>query len=195
MAMRKLSPMNSSDEVEGFRQAMRLHSGGVVMVTIWIDGRPWGLTISSCCSISAEPPQVLISLGSQTVTCEQVESTGRFGISLLSTRHIELAEVGAATGSPKFVDEYCEPAGDIEEGSPQVRDALYHLDCVVRASHQIADHTIFIGSVRETLCETEPGKLDPLIYFDRAYREVGGGLRETLSKGAVPPSKKFPQDP
>lgn len=177
MAAEQAARHSQVDQIEGFRQAMRLHSGGVVMVTLRVDGRPWGLTISSCCSVSTEPPQVLISLGSRTVTAQQVTRTGRFGISLLSARHVELAELGAATGVPKFVDAYCERCDPRDERPPRVRDALYHLDCLLTASHEIADHTIFIAHVQETRCENTPDRMDPLIYFDRAYRRVGGGLR------------------
>ncbi|MGH2970263.1 MAG: flavin reductase family protein, partial [Solirubrobacteraceae bacterium] len=62
-------------EAAAFKAAMRVLAGGVVMVTTRVDGRPWGLTISSCCSLSAEPPQLLVSLGSQTVTCREVLSS------------------------------------------------------------------------------------------------------------------------
>jgi flavin reductase (DIM6/NTAB) family NADH-FMN oxidoreductase RutF len=161
---------------DGFREAMRLLASGVVMVTTRLDGRPWGLTISACCSLSAEPPQILISLGSKTVTCRQVVATGQFGLSLLATRHRELAEAGAAPGVPKFVDDYCEDGDDPAERLPRVRGALYHLDCVVTDTREIADHTVIVGEVRHALSGAASGEADPLIYFDRTYRQMGSGL-------------------
>jgi flavin reductase (DIM6/NTAB) family NADH-FMN oxidoreductase RutF len=159
----------------GFRAAMRLLVSGVVMVTTRLDGRPWGLTISACCSLSAQPPQVLISLGSATVTCRQVLQTGQFGLSLLSTEHRRLAEVGAAPGTPKFVDDFCEHCEAAGDGSPRVRGALYHLDCVVATSQVIADHTVVIGEVKQAVPGDE-AEVEPLIYFDRTYRQVGSGV-------------------
>jgi flavin reductase (DIM6/NTAB) family NADH-FMN oxidoreductase RutF len=51
------------DVGSAFREAMSLLAAAVVMVTTRIDGRPWSLTISSCCSVSVAPPMILISLG------------------------------------------------------------------------------------------------------------------------------------
>ncbi len=51
---------------DAFRHAMRLLAGGVVVVTTRVDGRPWGLTVSACCSLTAAPPRVLVSLDART---------------------------------------------------------------------------------------------------------------------------------
>jgi flavin reductase (DIM6/NTAB) family NADH-FMN oxidoreductase RutF len=169
-------PTGTSAQNAGFREAMRFLASGVVMVTTRLDGRPWGLTISACCSLSADPPQILISLGSQTVTCQQVLGAGRFGLSLLATRHRELAEAGSAPGVPKFVDDYCDDGDGPADRLPRVRGAMYHLDCSVTHTHQISDHTVIVGEVMHALSGAATGEADPLIYFDRTYRQVGSGL-------------------
>jgi flavin reductase (DIM6/NTAB) family NADH-FMN oxidoreductase RutF len=158
-----------------FRDAMRLLPSGVVMVTVCVDGRPWGLTISSCCSLSAEPPQILISLSTRTVTCRQILDGGRFGISVLGADHGEVAALGAAAGAAKFVDGYCD-ACDGEVASPRVRGAVYHLDCRLAAAHEHADHTVIVGAVLSADRTPAEPVSDPLIYFDRTYRRVGADL-------------------
>jgi flavin reductase (DIM6/NTAB) family NADH-FMN oxidoreductase RutF len=157
-----------------FRDAMALLASGLTMVTTRIDGRPWGLTISSCTSLSADPPQVLVSLGTRTVTCRQIAATRRFGLSLLGAHHRRLAQVGAAPGAPKFVDDHCEDEGD--EQCPRVRGALYHLDCDVSHVTAVADHTIFVGQVTRWVPGAVSGSVEPLIYFDRGYRGVTANL-------------------
>jgi flavin reductase (DIM6/NTAB) family NADH-FMN oxidoreductase RutF len=156
-----------------FREAMSLLVSGVVMVTTRIDERPWGLTISSCCSFSAAPPQILISLGSHTVTADRVSRSRKFGVALLSTQHRELAEYGSAPGSPKFVDDHC--FDDHPDVSPRVRDALYHLDCHVTAATTLADHTVFIGEVVSVVAGSRAD--EPLVYYNRNYHQVGSHLR------------------
>ena len=158
-----------------FRRAMRQLAGGVVMVTTHVDERPWGLTISAFCSVSVDPPQILISLASRTVTCTQIQESGEFGISLLAEKHLPLAEVGAATGAPKFVDEFCDsdPRG---QKPPRVKDALYHLDCVVTSTHLAGDHTLFIARVEDAVGAASEAAPNPLLYFDQAYRQMGEGL-------------------
>jgi flavin reductase (DIM6/NTAB) family NADH-FMN oxidoreductase RutF len=159
-----------------FADAMRRLPSGVVMVTVRVGGRPWGLTISSCSSLSAEPPQILISLGSKTVTCREILSSGRFGISVLGADHRHVATLGAAAGVAKFVDEYCSDCYPEDVEMPRVQDALHHLDCTLVASHEHADHTVIVGAVERAFAGAGQNGADPLIYFDRTYRRIGDSL-------------------
>ena len=68
---------------DSFREAMGRLAAGVVMVTCSVDGRPWGLTVTACCSVSIEPPLLLVSLGRESSTASAVRRTGSFGVSLL----------------------------------------------------------------------------------------------------------------
>src|SRR5690348_2681388 len=79
-----LAPPGAPVEGEVFKLAMRALAAGVVIVTTRLDGRPWGLTISSCCSLSLEPPQLVVGLRSDTVSCQQILASGRFGVSILA---------------------------------------------------------------------------------------------------------------
>jgi flavin reductase (DIM6/NTAB) family NADH-FMN oxidoreductase RutF len=151
---------------------MRILPSGVVMVTVDVDGRPWGLTISSCASLSVEPPQVVLSLASHTVTCRRILATRSFGLSLLGADHRHVAEHGAAPGTAKFIDEFCVPGRG--EFMPSVRDAAYHLGCSLVAAHVHADHTLVVGGVVEA--SKAPASQEPMVYFDRAFRRVGERL-------------------
>jgi flavin reductase (DIM6/NTAB) family NADH-FMN oxidoreductase RutF len=166
------------DEIDrtAFVNAMGQLPSGVVLVTVCVGGRPWGLTISSCSSLSAEPPQILISIGSRTVTCKEIVAGGRFGISVLGAEHREVATLGSATGVAKFVDEYCQACDSDGGEMPRVHDALYHLDCQLVAAHEHADHTVIVGGVDRAVAGPGATVSDPLIYFDRAYRRIGDSL-------------------
>lgn len=155
-----------------FRSAMRLLPSGVVMVTVDVDGRPWGLTISSCSSLSVEPPQILICLASRTVTCRRIIATDRFGVSVLGADHRQVAEHGAAPGTAKFIDDFCDPVRG--QGVPSVRGAAYHLACSLVAAHEHADHTVIVGGVVGATAASAPP--EPLVYFDRAFRRLGERL-------------------
>lgn len=164
-------PLDSS----AFLDAMRMLPAGVVMVTVSVDGRPWGLTVSSCTSLTADPPQILVSLGTRTVTCRQILEGGAFGVSVLAADQLEVAALGAATGVAKFVDGYCDERED-EVASPRLRGAVYHLDCRSVAVHEHADHTIVVGAVAQAFARPG-GPGEPLIYFDRAFRRVGDDIQ------------------
>jgi flavin reductase (DIM6/NTAB) family NADH-FMN oxidoreductase RutF len=155
---------------ESYVAAMSKLASGVVMVTTRIDGKAWGLTVSSCISLSAKPPTLLISLSAATESARSIAEAGWFGASVLGERAVEVARRGAARGEPKFVDSYCDPRPD-ETAPPLLAGALAHLDCEVTQTLVVADHQLFIGEVREiVLCE-EDG--EPLLYFARAWRKLG----------------------
>jgi flavin reductase (DIM6/NTAB) family NADH-FMN oxidoreductase RutF len=158
---------------ERFKGAMRVLATGVVIVTVEVDGRLWGLTINSCCSISANPPQILISLA-HTASCRKpLLESGRFGLSILGVEQLELAELGAVPGGPKQLDVFAErPAA--EEAPAMIAGALAHLDCVVGEAFEVSDHTLVIGVVREAI--VAPDRHDPLLYYDRAFHRLGPAL-------------------
>lgn len=165
-----------------FKAAMRVLPSGVFMVTTRVDGRPWGLTVSACCSVSADPPQLLISLGRHTISRERIAEDGGFGVSILHANHKPLAELGARPGDTKFIDGFLEGsgpddgfsegAGPLDVHSPVVAGALCHLDCEVAQSVEISTHTIFIGSVRR-IVGVERNEPRPLLYFDRRFHDLG----------------------
>lgn len=154
-----------------FKNAMSALAGAVVMVTTYVDGRPWGLTISSCCSVTADPPQILISLRSDTVSCREITRAGGFGISMLSSDQRPVAELGAAVGTPKFVEDYCDGGDDVRTGPP-IAGALCHLSCSVSGSFEVGDHTVIVGQVDSVRTRRETHDADPLLYFNRGFREL-----------------------
>ncbi|MGH3005401.1 MAG: flavin reductase family protein [Gaiellaceae bacterium] len=162
-------------DAEGFKAAMRMLAGGVVMVTTHVEGRLWGLTISACCSISASPPRILISLSHTASGRPAVLETGRFGLSILRADQKGLADLGAVPRGPKYVDAFRESA---TAGSTMLAGALYHLDCSVDRTFEVGDHTLVIGAVEAVIAGRGPieGGRGPLLYFDRAFHTLGEPL-------------------
>lgn len=159
------------DVFAGYLEAMRHLAATVVMVTCQVDGRPWGLTISSCCSVTVTPPMILISLGAETTSTRAIREQGRFGVSILGQRGRDAAVVGATQGKPKFVDTYCVPHdGDgALRAAPVVRGALAHLDCRPVEEIAIADHVVFFGEVEDVILFKGER---PLIYYARDYTAI-----------------------
>jgi len=159
-----------------FKAAMRVLPSGVVMVTTRVGGRPWGLTISACCSLSAEPPQILVSLRSTTISAQEILQSERFGVSILAAEQKVLAERGSAVGVAKFIDEFCETGGDCETlGSPMISGALFHLDCAVAGTYEVSDHLLIVGLVVGAMASASDPR-PPLLYFDRRFWSLGSQL-------------------
>lgn len=184
MTLPGAQPAVLDDEVaSGFRDAMGRLATGVVMVTCHVDGKPWGLTVSACCSVSVTPPLLLVSLSEQTASAHAIAESGRFGVSILGEQLIDVARFGSAKGQPKFVSDFVrgETDGATDSTTPAVAKALAHVDCVVVQSVRAGDHVIFIGSVANVIAH--PGD-SPLVYYVRAYHRLGGAT--DLGVGPVP---------
>jgi flavin reductase ActVB len=162
-------PLVDADTVPAdFREAMGRLAAGVVMVTTHVDGRPWGLTVSACCSLSVSPPMLLVSLGTSTASARAIEASGRFGVSILGDDLIGAARFGSARDRPKFVEQYC--AGGEPCGSPVIEGSIAHVDCEVERSIVAADHTLFLGLVEKVL-HGRPAA-SPLVYHDRRFHRL-----------------------
>lgn len=161
-------------DAEAFKAAMRVLASGVVMVTARRDDQLYGLTISACCSISASPPRVLISLA-QTASClSAVLDTGRFGLSILRAGQRPLAELGAVPGGPKEVDAFSES----RDGSvTMIAGALAHLDCSVDQTFTISDHVLVIGNVEHAVTADDLDEPGPLLYFNRTFHRLGEAVQ------------------
>ena len=156
---------------EAFKAAMRVLAAGVVMVTARQGGELYGLTVSACCSISASPPQVLISLADTASCLPAILETGRFGLAILRAEQKPLAELGAVPGGPKKVQAFSEsPDGRIAT----IAGALAHLECSVAQDFRASDHVLIIGNVEHAI--TAEGPIDepgPLLYFNRTFYSLG----------------------
>lgn len=167
------APRDSVVQPEIFRHAMRLLAGGVVVVTAVVEGRPWGLTVSACCSLTVDPPRILVSLDSRTVSWKSISSSRNFGVALLGAGQVAVAQACSATGKPKFIEEFVLDPDDVPDAeAPVVREALVHLDCHMEASYEIGDHRLIVGQV-QAATSTDDGSSDPLVYFERRFRGIG----------------------
>jgi flavin reductase ActVB len=158
-----------ADVMASFRDAMSRLAAGVVMVTCHVDDKPWGLTVSACCSVSMEPPLILVSLGKETTSAHAIARTGRFGVGLLGENLLGVARFGSARGEAKFMsEEYCRQDGHAC-ASPVVAGALAHIDCFVERQVPAGDHTLFIGAVLSVV-RHEGDR--PLVYYSRNYHRL-----------------------
>ncbi|RFU66619.1 flavin reductase family protein [Peribacillus glennii] len=160
-----------------FKESMGRLATGVTVVTAEVDGRPWGTTVSACCSISMEPPLLMISLFTKNVSTEAIKKQQRFGVSILSNDQTDIAKAGAKPGTPKFFEDFVDfdPTGKTH----MVKDALAHVHCKVDNIVVAGDHTIFIGLVEHvTMGEFK----QPLLHF---HRQFGSFTDKTEQKETV----------
>lgn len=148
-----------------FREALSRWATGVAVVTCRDgagDGHAdQGITVSSLCSLSLEPPLVLIAIGEgQRILPALLR--GRFTINILGADQQPLAEHFAGQGDTPLQPALLED--DVLAGS---RAALI---CSLWAEYPGGDHRIVVGRVDRVWLGAPD---DPLLYFRRDYRDIG----------------------
>jgi flavin reductase (DIM6/NTAB) family NADH-FMN oxidoreductase RutF len=166
-ATQTMGPPRIAAAPSEFTDAMSALASGVAMVTGWVDRRPWGMTVNTFASVSADPPAILVSLRSDTTSARAIEQAGTFGISILGRNQRDAAAHGSEPGAAKFLERFADR--DVEGHAPAIAGALAQFDCDLTARLDVDDHTIFVGRVREVRT-ARCG--EPLVYFRRAYRTL-----------------------
>jgi flavin reductase (DIM6/NTAB) family NADH-FMN oxidoreductase RutF len=152
---------------DSFKQAMRRLAAGVTIVTTKHAHVRGGLTATAVCSLSIEPPQLLVCVNRSAAAHELIAEGENLCVNLLAHRHQTLAARFAGQtgilGSDRF------RAGrwtTLKTGAPVLEDALASFDCIVTEKVAAASHTIFIGRVVDVHLRTN-GK--PLLYAQGAF--------------------------
>jgi flavin reductase (DIM6/NTAB) family NADH-FMN oxidoreductase RutF len=179
-------PARAPVPISGFADAMSALASGLVLVTCWVGDRPWGMTVTAFASVSAEPPTVLVSLGSATTSVRAIAATRSFGISILAEEQLAVAQLGSEPGAAKFFEPFVNP-NDESSDSPVVAGALAHLDCELFETVHVADHTILFGRVHAAQTS---GSGTPLLYHRRTYRTLNerAGIRPPTERTLACPS-------
>jgi 4-hydroxyphenylacetate 3-hydroxylase, reductase component len=161
-----LSALSSADS-RAFRQALGQFASGVTIVTtLDPEGRPQGLTVSSFCSVSLDPPLVLVCVDNRSETHAGFRASRVFGVSVLAEDQLEVSQRFARGGPEK--NAFAFEAG--ARGTPLVPGALAHLECRLHSAHEGGDHTIYLGEVLGL--RVRPGR--PLLYHASGYGRLAG---------------------
>lgn len=158
----------------GQRAMMRRFPTGVGVVTTFDGtGAPRGMTVSSVCSVSLDPPTLLVCLRAGSPTLDAVRTSGRFAVNLLHGDAIGVAELFASGAPDRFEHVYWEhdPACLAAAGPHLSRDSHAVADCWVSRVDPVGDHAVVFGeTVRVTERAASPQTTAPLVYGLREYR-------------------------
>jgi 3-hydroxy-9,10-secoandrosta-1,3,5(10)-triene-9,17-dione monooxygenase reductase component len=147
-----------------WRAAMGYFPSGVTIVTSWDGEAPVGTTASSFCSVSLEPPLLLVCLDHKNPALAPIQRCGLLGVNILSAECHDLAmRFGRPSEDDRFAGLlYRSAAG----GAPQLDVAPVFIDCVLEQGHPAGDHTIVVARPRRIIhTSAEP----PLLYHKGAF--------------------------
>jgi len=120
------------------------------------------------CSVSADPPTLLVCVNRSTNTHDAIAKGGVFCVNVLRAEDRELSGLfsGTQKGEGRFRDERWVT---LASGAPVLLDALVSFDCRVVNRLPQGTHTIFLGEV-ERVQIGKKGK--PLLYADGQYAKL-----------------------
>jgi flavin reductase (DIM6/NTAB) family NADH-FMN oxidoreductase RutF len=153
---------------EQFKEVFRRWASGITIVTTRRAGGIHGMTANSFCSLSLDPPLVLICVEKRARTHVLLAEQQTFGVHLLAEDQSHLSE--ACAGRTGERGHWLEGvAHHIERtGAPMLDDCAAWVDCRLWAAYDGGDHTIYVGQVEAAAVTGRP----PLLWFDRDYRRL-----------------------
>ncbi len=141
-------------------------SGVAIVTTTAADGRWWGFTASSFCSVSMHPPLVLVCLSTSAECYPAFEAAQEWLIQIVHHDHAELAGRFATRGADKFGAGGFHTGG---HGMPVLDDAIVTIHCRRHQLVPAGDHTILLGEVHSTVADLSR---EPAIYFRRGFHRL-----------------------
>jgi len=165
-----MAAMRTSEETAealrgAFVEAMgRAVTGVTIVATDGPAGR-LGQTVSAMCSVSAEPPTLLVCVNRRSPLAAAAAANGWFGVSILAASQTRLSQRFA--GRPEDGDEaYAfDPADWHLHGQPVASAASASFVCAVDRVVDSGTHAVLFG----TVVEAAAGAATALLYSRRSY--------------------------
>jgi len=149
-----------------FIEAMRGVANSVAVVTTdGVAGRH-GATVSAFCSVSADPPTVLVCLKSTSHISELVRENECFKINVLPDSATHIANRFAGVDDSRIADRF--EGIDICNSRPPSIAGATTFECELDQCVPSGSHQIVIGRVTAVANQTR----QPLTYLDGAYHQV-----------------------
>lgn len=151
---------------ESLREALAWYPSGVVVVTTAdAQGTWWGFTASSFCSLSADPPLVLVCLALTAQCHPAFLAAEHWAVHGLGHDQAEVAHTFASRGHTKF-ERW--PFELTPSGNPVLGDVSLVLECRSERTYEGGDHTILIGRVESVRSRRRA----PAIYYGRGFHRL-----------------------
>jgi len=161
--------MTTAPNATEWRHAMGYFPSGVTIVTTWDGEEPVGSTVNAFCSVSLEPPLLLVCLDLKNPIREAFVASGVFGVNILPE---DGGPIARRFAREPLTDRFAEFAfHHAQGGAPQLVAAPVFIDCAVQDIHTAGDHLIAVGrGVRID----QRSDADPLLYQRGKFHKLVG---------------------
>ena len=160
-----------SVEPARFLGAMRYFAAGCSIIATSDGMERSGLTATAVCSVTAEPPRLLVCINREVRAHAVIVESGTLSVNMLSEAQEGLAKRFAGMlkdvrGEERFLE------GNWVEGrlgAPVLSGALASFDCRVVEAIPASTHTIFICEVVDVASDSDA---TPLLFLNRAFASL-----------------------
>lgn len=151
-----------------FRATLGAFPTGVTVITTCGAGDAYGMTASAFCSVSLDPPLVLICISRTARASQAIDTNGVFAINILAADQEPVSRYFASKDRPQGRDMFGGvPHREEVTGSPILEGVAGYVDCRLDARHAAGDHLVFIGEVLALGADAEA---TPLVFHAGGYR-------------------------
>ncbi|MFN2592971.1 MAG: flavin reductase family protein [Candidatus Dormibacteria bacterium] len=155
-----------------FRAAARQVAAGVTVATATDGERSHAVTATAFCTLSLDPPLVLLALDRAGQLLRLVRRAGHIGVNVLRRDQQQLGEWAATRGR-----QLGRTLPDVETvpgvtGAPLLAGTLAWFDCDVESESEHGDHALVVARVVRAWAAPEG---DPLIYYQGSYAGLERG--------------------
>jgi flavin reductase (DIM6/NTAB) family NADH-FMN oxidoreductase RutF len=149
-----------------FRSVLgRFPSGVTIVTTKDPGGSDEGMTVSAFCSVSLDPPLVLICIEKTASAYSALTTAPGFVVNILSASQEQIARRFSIVDIDRF-----EGVGYSRSpnGLAVLDDVLGIIECATFAMHEAGDHTIIVGEVEAARAQNGT----PLLYYRGGYAQL-----------------------
>jgi flavin reductase len=153
-----------------FREAMSRYGAAVHVITTDGVAGKGGFTATAVCSVSDDPPTLLVCVNRKSQNGHIVANNGVFCVNTLGADSEELSNVFAGRTGAASADRFATGTWEtLTTGSPALASAIVACDCRVIEINAVGSHNVIFGVVEAV----KLGSAVPaLVYHGRSYKAV-----------------------
>ncbi|MFW8591110.1 flavin reductase [Glaciecola sp. 2405UD65-10] len=154
---------------EDFKQGMSALPGTVNIVTTGSEQNKAGFTATAVCSVSDNPPTLLVCLNRGASVYKAFENAKSLVINTLDAGQDNLSNIfgGKAVMPERFTQGTW---GTLVTGAPVLEESAVSFDCNIVEMKSVATHDVIICEVVGIKQKEQAGAL---VYYQRAYHHLG----------------------
>jgi flavin reductase (DIM6/NTAB) family NADH-FMN oxidoreductase RutF len=153
-------------DAERLKAALGSFATGITVVTTHLDGHIHGMTANAFCSVSLDPPLVLVCVDKSARMHDFILHSGAFAVNILSSDQEHLGRHFAHGGRPLEGEFAMAPYTVGGTGCPILSGVAAYVECTLHHACDGGDHTIYVGTVQAADAFAERR---PLLHCRRQY--------------------------